>query len=252
MNFPPLRKFSTDLTKNPTLPFHEPIQILLAEDDDALREILQEYLNKPGRVIRSHKDGLEAINALKGAFFDLVITDLMMPGTDGIQILREVKGSHPESIVIIMTGYASLDTAIEAIRGGAYDYIPKPFRLDELEVVIGNACEKINLLRENRRLLQRLKETMAELEELRRTWEKHFSQFYDTYWTVSEEPEDSEMEIVLNQINPVPPDYHGEKGLQPEVLDGLERLVRFRKEGFLSEDEFLSLKKTLLKKLDIP
>jgi len=247
-----LRKFSTDLTRNPALPFHEPIQILLAEDDEGLREILQEYLNKPGRVIRSLKDGLEAIDALKGAFFDLVITDLMMPGADGIQILREVKRSHPESIVIIMTGYASLDTAIEAIRGGAYDYIPKPFRLDELEVVIGNACEKINLVRENRHLLQRLKETMAELEELRRTWEKHFTQLVDTYWTVSDEPEDSEMEIVLSQINPMPPDYQGEKGLQPKALDGLERLVRFRKEGFLSEDEFLSLKKTLLKKLDLP
>lgn len=247
-----LRKCSTDLTKNPALPFHEPIQILLAEDDGGLREILHEYLNKPGRAIRSFKDGLEAIDALKDTFFDLVITDLVMPGAGGIQILREVKRLHPETIVIIMTGYASLDTAIEAIRGGAYDYIPKPFRLDELGVVIGNACEKINLVRENRHLLQRLKETMAELEDLRRTWEKHFTQLIDTCWTVPEGPEDSEMEIVLSQINPMPPDYHGEKGLQSKALDGLERLVRFRKDGFLSEDEFVSLKKTLLKKLDLP
>ena len=246
----PLKRFPTDLEKNPAPPFHEPIQILLAEDDDGLREILQEYLNKPGRVIHSHKDGLKAIEALKGAFFDLVMTDLVMPGADGIQILREVKHSHPESIVIIMTGYASLDTAIEAIRGGAYDYIPKPFRLDELEVVINNACEKINLMRENRRLLQRLKETMGKLEELRKTWERNFTHFLDSCWTVSGEHEEPEMEILLNQINPMSPDYQGGKGLQEKSLDSLERLARLRKEGFLSDDEFLSLKKVLLKKLD--
>lgn len=243
-----LKKFQADLTKNPALPFHEPIQILLAEDDDGLREILQEYLNKAGRVLHSNKDGQEAIEALKGAFFDLVITDLMMPGADGIQILKEAKRLHPDVMVIIMTGYASLDTAIQAIRGGAYDYIRKPFKLDELEIMVSNACEKISLMRENRRLFEQLKEALGEIETLKKTWDERLVNILGICGMISDEKKNSEMEFLLNQIYPMPPDGDFKKqGSHGISFDRLERLVQLRKERWITEDEFLKWKALLLR-----
>ncbi len=245
----PLKNSLNDTAGNSPLPSHEPIQILLAEDDDGLREILHDYLRSADRILHSCKDGQEAGEVLKSAFFDLVITDLMMPGVDGLQVLKEAKRVHPEGIVIIMTGYASLDTAIQAIRGGAYDYIQKPFKLDELEIVVHNACEKVRLLRENRRLFQKLKETMEELDHLREAWDDHLAHFVNTCWMISQEKRDSEMKILLSQINPAPPDYPGrDTGSQGKEMESLERLVQLKQEGFIDGNEFLLLKKRLLER----
>ncbi|MEI9475288.1 MAG: response regulator, partial [Deltaproteobacteria bacterium] len=131
------------------------LRIWIAEDDDEFREVLGNSLAKKRRDIRLFKDGREILEAIPGSNFDILIADLVMPGADGIQTLNEVKRLHPDRIVIIMTGYASIDSAIQAIRGGAYDYIRKPFKLEELEIVIKNASEKIALIRENKYLLQR-------------------------------------------------------------------------------------------------
>jgi len=227
------------------------IRILIAEDDDSLREILQEFLTNPQRVIEIYKNGEEALPALEKSMYDILVTDLVMPGVDGLQILREAKGRYPDCVVIIITGYASLDTAIQAIRGGAYDYIRKPFKLDELGVVVNNACERINLVRENRRLFQRLKETTEEVGHLRENWERHLANILDICCMISNEQKNSEMEITLKQINPVPPDYDlKEKELQEKPLESLERLIQMRREGFINEDEFLSLKKVLLQRLN--
>jgi DNA-binding response OmpR family regulator len=227
------------------------IRILIAEDDDSLREILQEFLTNPQRVIEIYKNGEEALPALEKSMYDILVTDLVMPGVDGLQILREAKGRYPDCVVIIITGYASLDTAIQAIRGGAYDYIRKPFKLDELGVVVNNACERINLVRENRRLFQRLKETTEEVGHLRENWERHLGNILDICCMISNEQKNSEMEITLKQINPVPPDYDlKEKELQEKPLESLERLIQMRREGFINEDEFLSLKKVLLQRLN--
>jgi len=98
------------------------------------------------REIRLFEHGPAVLNALQDAAFDILITDLMLPGADGIQILNEVEATSPgEAIVIIMTGYASLDSAIRAIREEPTIISRKPFKLGELEVVIDNACDKICL-----------------------------------------------------------------------------------------------------------
>jgi DNA-binding response OmpR family regulator len=227
------------------------IRILIAEDDDSLREILQEFLGASQRTIQTYRNGEEALPALGKSMFDIVITDLMMPGVDGLQVLREAKDHHPDCVVIIITGYASLDTAIQAIRGGAYDYIRKPFKLDELGVAVNNACEKISLVRENRRLFQRLKETTEEVSRLKETWERHLANMLGVCWTISNEERNSEIELTLKQINPMPPDYDlKKKEFQEKPLESLERLIQMRKEGFIDEDEFLSLKTILLKRLN--
>jgi CheY-like chemotaxis protein len=240
-----------DRPENPALPSHEPIQILLAEDDDGLREILQGYLDRPGRVLHSCRDGHEAREVLKRVCFDLVITDLMMPKADGIQVLEEVKRSNPEGIVIIMTGHASLDTAVQAIRGGAYDYIRKPFKLEELEIVIRQACEKILLLRENHSLVYRLKAAMEELEQLRKNWNDSPANLPEPCKGVFPDVRIPEWEILLKQINPASPDYAAkdETG-QEKAMGRLERLIQYKREGLLNESEFLSFKKFLMKNID--
>jgi CheY-like chemotaxis protein len=224
----------------------ETFRLLIAEDDDSLRDILQDVLQKPNRIIQAYKDGQEAIQALRQSPFDIVITDLRMSGADGLQVLQEAKRSHPESVVIIMTGYASLDTAILAIRGGAYDYIRKPFKIDELEIVVHNVCEKIFLARENQRLLQRLQETMAEMKKLRQSWDENLTHIFDIP-PLSPERTLSEMDVTLKQI---PPDYDlRQKDSREKALQELEKLIRLKKEGSIDEKEFLLLKKMLLKKI---
>jgi CheY-like chemotaxis protein len=225
---------------------YDSIQILIAEDDDSLREILWNVLQNPQRVIQLSKNGEEAIQALKKSPFDLVITDLMMSGADGLQVLEEAKRCHPESIVIIMTGYASLDTAIRAIRGGAYDYIRKPFKIEELDIVVRNACEKIFLLRENKRLLQRLQETMAEMKNLRKTWDENMTNMFATPLIPLDQGV-SEMDVILKQI---PPDYDlKKKDSREKAIQDLEKLIRLKREGSIDEQEFFLFKKMLVNKL---
>jgi CheY-like chemotaxis protein len=225
---------------------YDSIQILIAEDDDSLREILWNVLQNPQRVIQLSKNGEEAIQALKKSPFDLVITDLMMSGADGLQVLEEAKRCHPESIVIIMTGYASLDTAIRAIRGGAYDYIRKPFKIEELDIVVRNACEKIFLLRENKRLLQRLQETMAEMKNLRKTWDENMTNMFATPLIPLDQGV-SEMDVILKQI---PPDHDlKKKDSREKAIQDLEKLIRLKREGSIDEQEFFLFKKMLVNKL---
>jgi CheY-like chemotaxis protein len=225
---------------------HDSIQILIAEDDDSLREILRNVLQNPQRVIQLSKNGEEAIQTLKKSPFDVVITDLMMSGADGLQVLEEAKKCHPESIVIIMTGYASLDTAIRAIRGGAYDYIRKPFKIEELDIVVRNACEKIFLLRENKRLLQRLQETMAEMKNLRKTWDENMTNMFASPLMPLDQSL-SEMDVILKQI---PPDYDlKKKDSREKAIQDLEKLIRLKREGSIDEQEFFLFKKILVNKL---
>jgi DNA-binding NtrC family response regulator len=87
-----------------------------------------------------------------------------MPGANGIEVMRKAKEANPDVQVIIITGYASLETAIEAIKEGAYDYITRPFKLDEMKVVVENACEKIRLMKENQRLIQNLEEVYQRMQ----------------------------------------------------------------------------------------
>ncbi len=224
------------------------LRIWIAEDDDEFREVLGNSLAKKRRDIRLFKDGREILEAIPGSNFDILIADLVMPGADGIQTLNEVKRLHPDRIVIIMTGYASIDSTIQAIRGGAYDYIRKPFKLEELEIVIKNASEKIALIRENKSLLQRLKETVEEMNHLKEIWEEHLSNMVGLYSMVSPDQKISEMELILSQLNPGPPDQDIPRREFPDnALPVLEKLIQFRKEGLIDEGEFITFKKMLLK-----
>jgi CheY-like chemotaxis protein len=147
-----------------------------------------------------------------------------------------------------MTGYASMDSTIQAIRGGAYDYIRKPFKFEELEIVIKNASERIALIRENDCLQEKLKKTLEEMNHMKQVWEENISNMVDLYSKVSPDQRLSEMELILSQLNPVPPDQDIPKGEYTNgILRVLEKLIQFKKEGLIDETEFLAFKKMLLK-----
>ena len=226
------------------LPFH----IWIAEDDDEFRETLGKSLVQETREIRLFSDGGELIEFLKrDRSFDIIIADLLMPGVDGLQVLEKSKKYNPDGVVIIMTGYASLDTAIQAIRGGAYDYIRKPFKLDEIEIIVKNACEKIALVRENRRLLQRLKETMEEMKEISRPQAK-VPESRDSLSPLELDNRSSEMGLLLKQMVPSDYDFKGREHRE-KTYQEVKKLIEYRREGFLNETEFLSMKDMLFQSL---
>jgi len=116
--------------------------VLVVDDDDAVRELIVAYFNGLGLAVTSAKDGRCAITTLQRSRgrFRLVITDLNLPFADGFAVLQAARQSHPACYVVIITGYASLDSAILAVRVGAYDYLAKPFSLKQLDLII----ERIN------------------------------------------------------------------------------------------------------------
>jgi two-component system response regulator PilR (NtrC family) len=124
-------------------------KILVVDDEQSLREVLSIMLKRTGYAVTSVADGEEAIELLNRDIFDLVITDLRMPKIDGLEVLRAAKSASPETVVLIITAFASADSAVEAMKQGAYDYLTKPFQVDEVQLIIRNALEKRRLTTEN-------------------------------------------------------------------------------------------------------
>ncbi len=135
----------------------EDINILLVDDEEMIVEQLSHYLTNCGFNIDGESDPNEAVKLVKTKSYDMVITDLKMPQVSGMDIIKMVKETNKEALILIITGFATTDSAIEAIQYGVYDYIRKPFRFTELEGVINRAAEKIILKRENEKLNERIK-----------------------------------------------------------------------------------------------
>lgn len=133
-------------------------KILIAEDEKGMREVLEIFLQEEGYETFSAKDGRVATEALERDIFDLVITDVKMPYVDGFELLRKVKEVSPETVVIMITAFGTTEAAIEAIKLGAYDYIEKPFKIDEIRVVIKRALERKKFV-SRLSLTERLKKT---------------------------------------------------------------------------------------------
>ena len=131
----------------------EPIKILVADDEAPIRELLKRGLTQMGMYsVEVAQSGMEAIEKIEKDIFDLVLTDLMMPEMDGMELLRTIKGTRPEMMVILMTGHGSIETAVEAMKIGANDYITKPVDFNELLIHIAKAQKENLLTRENRLL----------------------------------------------------------------------------------------------------
>ncbi|MCE5242434.1 MAG: sigma-54 dependent transcriptional regulator [Desulfobacteraceae bacterium] len=116
-----------------------PARILVVDDERSMREFLEIMLQREGYAVQSAGSGTEALDAIRREPFDLVITDIRMKPIDGLQVLKQCKTLTPSTEVIIISAYASTETAVAAMKEGAYDYLPKPFKLDEMRSVIQNA-----------------------------------------------------------------------------------------------------------------
>ena len=133
-------------------------KILVADDEQSMREFLDIMLKKEGYKVSLASNGEEVVKLVESDVFDLVLLDIRMPKLDGISSLKKIKVNAPETIVIMITAYASADTAIKAMKEGAYDYITKPFKVEEIKLIIKNALEKKNLQKENTLLKQAVRD----------------------------------------------------------------------------------------------
>ena len=127
-------------------------QILVVDDEPLMREFLETTLKRNSYDVLTCPNGMDAIKELQKRNFDLVLTDMKMPGIGGIEVLEEVKRVSPETEVIVMTAYGTVETAVEAMKKGAYDYIMKPFTPDQIEHLIKMAEERRSLINENKYL----------------------------------------------------------------------------------------------------
>lgn len=142
-------------------------RILVADDDDIVRDVITTLLSRDGFSVTSVSDGLEAINLLRIKDIHLVISDLMMPGADGIEVLKYAVRSNPDIAVVILTAYGTLDTTLEAIQAGAYDYLTKPFKAQEISILAERAYQRAQLIDDNRELKKNLRDTYRDLELLK-------------------------------------------------------------------------------------
>jgi DNA-binding NtrC family response regulator len=133
-------------------------RVLIVDDELVVCESCQRILEEEGYESEIALSGMEALQKIKEIPFDIVITDLKMPGMDGMEVLRTLRRDYPDVIVIMITGFSTVDTAVEAMKLGAFDYIPKPFTPDEVTIVVKKALEKRSLLLENIYLRQELQE----------------------------------------------------------------------------------------------
>ena len=136
----------------------ELMKILIVDDEASIREIIQKGLSQMGGFnVETAQNGAEAIEKIEKEIFDLVLTDLKMPEMDGLELLKNIKGTRPEVMVILITAYGSIETAVEAMKMGADDYITKPFNLDHLLLRISKVQKESLLLKENRLLRMEVK-----------------------------------------------------------------------------------------------
>jgi two-component system response regulator AtoC len=145
------------------------LRILVVEDEDSLRAGLEDFLRGLGMNVSSSRDGEEAQQTIakERQSFQVILTDLFMPKTGGLQVLVAAKRRNPETQVVLMTGFGSLETAIEAMRQGAFDYITKPFQFVEIEMILDRIAERIRLMDENLILTERIQGLYTRLDLLK-------------------------------------------------------------------------------------
>jgi DNA-binding NtrC family response regulator len=139
-------------------------KILVADDDEIARDVISSLLSREGYPVVSAQDGIDAIRLLRMEHINLIITDLRMPGADGIEVLKHTVSSSPDSAVVILTAYGTLDTTLEAIKQGACDYLTKPFKIEEIIFLAEKAFKRAVLVEENKELTKLLRDAYRNIE----------------------------------------------------------------------------------------
>jgi DNA-binding NtrC family response regulator len=132
------------------------ISILIVDDEESVRDSLYNWFIEDGFRVECAENAKRALTILESDQFDIILADIKMPGMDGLEMLRRIKSIKPDSIVIVMTAFATVDTAVKALKDGAYDYVTKPFDPDDLTHLIRNATRQISLVEENETLKQKV------------------------------------------------------------------------------------------------
>jgi DNA-binding response OmpR family regulator len=204
------------------------LKLLIVDDDRTLLSALKTVFDQENDVTVCN-DGKKAIELCRNEKFDLIITDLMMPGANGLEVLTETRKIDPDCLVVLITGFASLETAVQAIREGAYDYITKPFKLEEIKIIVNNAREKIRLIRENRKLIDDLRNAYEQLNMMKKLLEIH-----------SDKPEENiedDRPVIAGSMLPF---YYSSAVTNGKnsILDNLERISDLKERGLLTGKEF--------------
>lgn len=211
------------------------LKILIAEDDPNLGEALVSYLREKGHDVDLARHGGEALDLISRCDYSLILADLVMPEADGLTVLRAARQRNPATLVVIMTGHASLASALQATREGAYDYLRKPFNLQEIEVAVDNAARLLHLKEENGRLLAKLDELNTKLEELQQ------ENIYSETGPAPVQNKDGVYHLrTFLGCYPLPWEM---STTQPSDLD---RLLGLYRENLLTEREFQILKERIL------
>jgi len=132
------------------------ISILIVDDEESVRDSLYNWFIEDGYRVETAENARKALTLLESDQFDIILADIKMPGMDGLEMLRRIKSIKPDSIIIIMTAFATVDTAVKALKDGAYDYVTKPFDPDDLTHLIRNATKQISLEDENQTLKKKV------------------------------------------------------------------------------------------------
>src|SRR5919198_6368668 len=136
---------------------HRRLRVLFVDDETSLREFMHSELPRLGHEVTVCPDGRTALKVLEKSTFDMAILDLRMPGMSGIEVLEHLKKVSPDTEAVVMTGHASMETAIEAVRLGAFDYITKPCKLAEIDAILRKIGEKRELKNKNLALQTRVR-----------------------------------------------------------------------------------------------
>ncbi len=122
-------------------------RILVVDDEEEVRRLLVEFLTRLQYEVEAATDGEEALKKFTREEFDLVISDRVMPKMDGLALLKEIKARDPRAIFLMITGYPTIETTVEAMKAGAFDYLPKPFHLEDVSLRVERAMEKRRMQR---------------------------------------------------------------------------------------------------------
>lgn len=184
-----------------SMAYNPVIELLIIDDDMHVLAVLEDLFSGESDVaVTAMSDSVEAIELIHKRSFDMVITDLMMPKADGLAVTRAVQETNKDSLVIIVTGFASLETTLEAIHLGVYDYITKPFQIDEFRLLVANASKRIRLERENADLKALIKTLEHEIESMRENAAE------ESGLPGAKSPGGLPMEVGLNAARPTGPD----------------------------------------------
>jgi PAS domain S-box-containing protein len=140
--------FEVDRTENPELKSFGPTSVLIIDDEDRIRQVCTKLLNGEGYDVDQAENAHKGLALLAGRHFDIILLDLLMPGMSGLEALDHIRAKHPDTVVIVITGYATLGHAISAMKSGAFDFISKPFSPQDLRLVITKAVEHIRTLQD--------------------------------------------------------------------------------------------------------